>query len=123
MFGDFEAQRHWMELTLHRPMREWYTYSPDWWQLDCEWIVHLGALLCREELNVLDPPLSAYASWLCGRLYVIVSCPSGALLSHLIGDHNVARELIPILSQRSSSRSYTLCARRISRPLPTRTGH
>jgi alpha-1,3-glucosyltransferase len=84
MFGDFEAQRHWMELTLHLPMREWYTFSPEWWQLDCERTVHLGALPCRNELNilnVLDPPLSAYASWLCGRLYVIVSCPAAALLS------------------------------------------
>jgi hypothetical protein len=23
-FGDYEAQRHWMELTLHTPLREWY---------------------------------------------------------------------------------------------------
>jgi alpha-1,3-glucosyltransferase len=80
MFGDFEAQRHWMELPLHLPTREWYTYSPEWWQLDCELIAYLGAPLGGAELNVLDPPLSAYASWLCGRLYVIVSCPAAALL-------------------------------------------
>ncbi|ORX35940.1 glucosyltransferase [Kockovaella imperatae] len=49
MFGDFEAQRHWMEITLHRPMKEWYTYAPDWWLLDY-------------------PPLTAYASWLCGKI-------------------------------------------------------
>lgn len=36
MYGDFEAQRHWMEITIHKPMREWYTYGPEWWQLDCE---------------------------------------------------------------------------------------
>ena len=23
MFGDFEAQRHWMELTVHLPVTEW----------------------------------------------------------------------------------------------------
>ena len=23
MFGDFEAQRHWMELTVHLPVNEW----------------------------------------------------------------------------------------------------
>ncbi|CAD6574593.1 MAG: Glucosyltransferase-like protein [Tremellales sp. Tagirdzhanova-0007] len=49
MFGDFEAQRHWMEVTIHRPMGEWYSYAPDWWLLDY-------------------PPLTGYASWLCGRI-------------------------------------------------------
>ena len=24
MFGDFEAQRHWMEITQHLPMNKWY---------------------------------------------------------------------------------------------------
>ena len=38
MFGDFEAQRHWMEVTIHRPMGEWYSYAPDWWLLDCRLI-------------------------------------------------------------------------------------
>jgi hypothetical protein len=23
MFGDFEAQRHWMELAVHLPINEW----------------------------------------------------------------------------------------------------
>ena len=27
MFGDFEAQRHWMEITQHLPVREWYWYD------------------------------------------------------------------------------------------------
>ena len=39
LFGDFEAQRHWMDVTVHRPMKEWYTYAPDWWLLDCELIL------------------------------------------------------------------------------------
>ncbi|KAG0230842.1 Glucosyltransferase-like protein [Actinomortierella wolfii] len=33
-FGDYEAQRHWMELTLHRPVREWYCgdkINPEWY--------------------------------------------------------------------------------------------
>ncbi|KAF8950940.1 Glucosyltransferase-like protein [Haplosporangium bisporale] len=30
-FGDYEAQRHWMELTLHRPIREWGNLiNTDW---------------------------------------------------------------------------------------------
>ncbi|PBK99372.1 hypothetical protein ARMGADRAFT_1059545 [Armillaria gallica] len=44
---DFEAQRHWMEITLHLLPREWYWYELEWWGLDY-------------------PPLTAYVSWLCG---------------------------------------------------------
>ncbi|KAJ7672726.1 ALG6, ALG8 glycosyltransferase family-domain-containing protein [Mycena rosella] len=47
MFGDYEAQRHWMELTIHLPIRRWYTYDSQYWGLDY-------------------PPLTAYVSWLCG---------------------------------------------------------
>ncbi|KAI9465420.1 glycosyltransferase family 57 protein [Lactarius psammicola] len=49
MFGDYEAQRHWMELTNHLPMRQWYTYDLQYWGLDY-------------------PPLTAYHSWLCGKI-------------------------------------------------------
>ncbi|KDQ62345.1 glycosyltransferase family 57 protein [Jaapia argillacea MUCL 33604] len=47
MFGDYEAQRHWMELTIHLPISEWYKYDLQYWGLDY-------------------PPLTAYVSWLCG---------------------------------------------------------
>ncbi|KAJ7644149.1 glycosyltransferase family 57 protein [Roridomyces roridus] len=47
MFGDYEAQRHWMELTIHLPIRRWYTYDLQYWGLDY-------------------PPLTAYVSWICG---------------------------------------------------------
>ncbi|KIP08071.1 glycosyltransferase family 57 protein [Phlebiopsis gigantea 11061_1 CR5-6] len=47
MFGDYEAQRHWMELTIHLPTNKWYTYDLQYWGLDY-------------------PPLTAYVSWLCG---------------------------------------------------------
>ena len=50
MHGDFEAQRHWMELTAHLPMRSWYFHDLQWWGLDY-------------------PPLTAYHSWLCGKMY------------------------------------------------------
>eukprot|EP00271_Cylindrocystis_brebissonii_P014186 TRINITY_DN35456_c0_g1_i1.p1 TRINITY_DN35456_c0_g1~~TRINITY_DN35456_c0_g1_i1.p1 ORF type:complete len:541 (+),score=52.67 TRINITY_DN35456_c0_g1_i1:285-1907(+) len=50
-FGDYEAQRHWMEVTLHTPIREWYAETPDnplsYWGLDY-------------------PPLTAYQSYLHG---------------------------------------------------------
>ncbi|OBA26306.1 ALG6, ALG8 glycosyltransferase, partial [Hanseniaspora valbyensis NRRL Y-1626] len=34
MFGDFEAQRHWLELTLNLPMKDWYFYDLQYWGLD-----------------------------------------------------------------------------------------
>ena len=43
MHGDFEAQRHWLELTLHVPLKEWYFHDLQWWGLDY-------------------PPLTAYTS-------------------------------------------------------------
>lgn len=52
-FGDYEAQRHWMELTYNLPTSEWYAPSKfndiNWWKLDY-------------------PPGSAYISWVCGVL-------------------------------------------------------
>ena len=57
MFGDYEAQRHWMELTNHLPLRQWYTYDLQYWGLDY-------------------PPLTAYHSWLCGKMCVVDLPPS-----------------------------------------------
>lgn len=49
MFGDFEAQRHWLEVTFHLPIEDWYRHTPQndlqYWGLDY-------------------PPLTAYVSWL-----------------------------------------------------------
>ncbi|CAG8727448.1 12876_t:CDS:2, partial [Racocetra persica] len=53
MYGDYEAQRHWMELTLHVPINQWYYYDLDWWGLDY-------------------PPLTAYVSWICGKIGYIL---------------------------------------------------
>lgn len=52
MHGDFEAQRHWMELTIHLPTFKWYTYDLQYWGLDY-------------------PPLTAYHSWLSGKMCVV----------------------------------------------------
>ena len=53
MYGDFEAQRHWMEVTWHLPLADWYRATPDndlqYWGLDY-------------------PPLTAYVSWALGGL-------------------------------------------------------
>lgn len=49
IFGDYEAQRHWMEITIHLPLQQWYKYDLPYWGLDY-------------------PPLTAYVSWLCGEM-------------------------------------------------------
>lgn len=55
MYGDFEAQRHWIELTLHLPPERWYRYDLGYWGLDY-------------------PPLTGWVSLLCG--YVAQRFPS-----------------------------------------------
>ncbi|CAI5755618.1 unnamed protein product [Candida verbasci] len=49
MFGDFEAQRHWMELTINLPISEWYYFDLQYWGLDY-------------------PPLTAYHSYFLGMI-------------------------------------------------------
>ncbi|CAL9044052.1 unnamed protein product [Musa banksii] len=65
MYGDYEAQRHWMEITLHTPAAEWYrnTTANDiaYWGLDY-------------------PPLTAYQS-LAHALLINVSLPQSLALS------------------------------------------
>ncbi|XP_014673327.1 PREDICTED: dolichyl pyrophosphate Man9GlcNAc2 alpha-1,3-glucosyltransferase-like [Priapulus caudatus] len=53
MFGDYEAQRHWMEITQNLPAEEWFVNSSRndlmYWGIDY-------------------PPLTAYHSWICGHI-------------------------------------------------------
>ena len=55
MFGDYEAQRHWMEITTNLDINEWYINSTSndllYWGLDY-------------------PPLTAYHSYLNGLMWV-----------------------------------------------------
>ncbi|KAJ2573833.1 Glucosyltransferase-like protein [Coemansia sp. RSA 1807] len=49
LYGDYEAQRHWMEITTNLPVSQWYSYDLQYWGLDY-------------------PPLTAFQSWLCGAV-------------------------------------------------------
>lgn len=57
LYGDFEAQRHWMELTANLPSSLWYKDTvetdPAYWKLDY-------------------PPLTAWHSYLCGVISEII---------------------------------------------------
>ncbi|KAL6092897.1 hypothetical protein STEG23_028253 [Scotinomys teguina] len=66
MFGDYEAQRHWQEITFNLPVKEWYFNSSDnnlqYWGLDY-------------------PPLTAYHSLLCAYVFeslIKIACTVGA---------------------------------------------
>jgi hypothetical protein len=58
MFGDFEAQRHWLEVATNLPLGEWYINTTrnnlQYWGLDY-------------------PPLTAYHSWLMGRVAAVIT--------------------------------------------------
>ncbi|XP_011298859.1 dolichyl pyrophosphate Man9GlcNAc2 alpha-1,3-glucosyltransferase [Fopius arisanus] len=53
MYGDYEAQRHWQEITVHVPLKDWYRNTTnndlEYWGLDY-------------------PPLTAYHSLLLGKM-------------------------------------------------------
>lgn len=68
MFGDYEAQRHWMEITTWLPISQWYFYDLQWWGLDY-------------------PPLTAYHSWLCGKIGSLID-PSWFALDTSRGNHD-----------------------------------
>ncbi|CAM4593954.1 unnamed protein product [Lepidochelys olivacea] len=57
MYGDYEAQRHWQEVTYNLPIKEWYFNTSDnnlqYWGLDY-------------------PPLTAYHSLLCAYIAKLV---------------------------------------------------
>eukprot|EP00951_Prasinocladus_malaysianus_P048170 scaffold655430_cov70-Prasinocladus_malaysianus.AAC.1 len=63
-YGDYEAQRHWMEITINTPPSQWYidTVSNNltYWGLDY-------------------PPLSAYQSWVYGKAISLVEPEAVAL--------------------------------------------
>ena len=62
MHGDFEAQRHWMEITQYLPASMWYFYDLPYWGLDY-------------------PPLTAYHSWICGKIGSLINSEWFALYS------------------------------------------
>ncbi|KAG6042068.1 hypothetical protein E4U41_006189 [Claviceps citrina] len=62
MFGDYEAQRHWMEVTTQLPISQWYFHDLQWWGLDY-------------------PPLTAYHSWVMGKIGGLVEPAWFALFS------------------------------------------
>lgn len=59
MFGDYEAQRHWQEITLNLPVKQWYFNSSDnnlqYWGLDYPPLTAYHSLLCAYVAEFINP--------------------------------------------------------------------
>uniref|UniRef100_A0ABK0M2P0 Alpha-1,3-glucosyltransferase n=1 Tax=Rattus norvegicus TaxID=10116 RepID=A0ABK0M2P0_RAT len=59
MFGDYEAQRHWQEITLNLPVKQWYFNSSDnnlqYWGLDYPPLTAYHSLLCAYVAKFINP--------------------------------------------------------------------
>ncbi|XP_026969772.1 dolichyl pyrophosphate Man9GlcNAc2 alpha-1,3-glucosyltransferase isoform X4 [Sagmatias obliquidens] len=59
MFGDYEAQRHWQEITINLPIKQWYFNSSDnnlqYWGLDYPPLTAYHSLLCAYVAKFINP--------------------------------------------------------------------
>ncbi|CDQ84262.1 unnamed protein product [Oncorhynchus mykiss] len=59
MFGDYEAQRHWQEVTYNLPVHEWYFNTTDnnlnYWGLDYPPLTAYHSLLCAHVAKLINP--------------------------------------------------------------------
>ncbi|XP_036899365.1 dolichyl pyrophosphate Man9GlcNAc2 alpha-1,3-glucosyltransferase [Sturnira hondurensis] len=59
MFGDYEAQRHWQEITFNLPVNQWYFNSSDnnllYWGLDYPPLTAYHSLLCAYVAKMINP--------------------------------------------------------------------
>ncbi|KAM4022826.1 dolichyl pyrophosphate Man9GlcNAc2 alpha-1,3-glucosyltransferase isoform 1-T1 [Anomaloglossus baeobatrachus] len=66
MYGDYEAQRHWQEVTLNLPVKQWYFNSSDndllYWGLDYPPLTAYHSLLCGYIARMIDPEWVALTS-------------------------------------------------------------
>ncbi|KAJ3355196.1 Glucosyltransferase-like protein [Allomyces javanicus] len=70
LFGDLEAQRHWLEITWHLPPSQWYHYDQKFWGLDY-------------------PPLTAFFSYVFGAIAHFID-PSWVALDKSRGNEDPA---------------------------------
>jgi alpha-1,3-glucosyltransferase len=75
LHGDFEAQRHWMELSAELPVSLWYAYDLPYWGLDY-------------------PPLTALHSLVLGKLGVLVAPASFAFESSRGAEDAVTKQFM-----------------------------
>lgn len=63
MFGDYEAQRHWLEITHHLPITQWYFHDLHYWGLDYPPLTAFHSKLLGLFGHLIDPSyVELYAS-------------------------------------------------------------
>ncbi|KAM9129254.1 dolichyl pyrophosphate Man9GlcNAc2 alpha-1,3-glucosyltransferase [Pangshura tecta] len=59
MYGDYEAQRHWQEVTYNLPIKQWYFNTTDnnlqYWGLDYPPLTAYHSLLCAYVAKLINP--------------------------------------------------------------------
>ncbi|XP_072295016.1 dolichyl pyrophosphate Man9GlcNAc2 alpha-1,3-glucosyltransferase [Eucyclogobius newberryi] len=59
MFGDYEAQRHWQEVTYNLPLQQWYFNTSDndlnYWGLDYPPLTAYHSLICAYVAKAINP--------------------------------------------------------------------
>nr|XP_061791260.1 dolichyl pyrophosphate Man9GlcNAc2 alpha-1,3-glucosyltransferase-like [Nerophis lumbriciformis] len=59
IFGDYEAQRHWQEITYNLPVHEWYFNTTDndlnYWGLDYPPLTAYHSLICAHIAQIINP--------------------------------------------------------------------
>ncbi|KAI9294103.1 ALG6, ALG8 glycosyltransferase [Neoconidiobolus thromboides FSU 785] len=55
LYGDFEAQRHWLEITLNLKPKTWYFYDLQYWGLDYPPVTGYHSLLLAKIGNYINP--------------------------------------------------------------------
>lgn len=59
MFGDYEAQRHWQEVTYNLPVQDWYFNTTEndlnYWGLDYPPLTAYHSLLCAHVAKLINP--------------------------------------------------------------------
>ncbi|XP_054240351.1 dolichyl pyrophosphate Man9GlcNAc2 alpha-1,3-glucosyltransferase [Indicator indicator] len=59
MYGDYEAQRHWQEVTYNLPIRQWYFNTSDnnlmYWGLDYPPLTAYHSLMCAYIAKLINP--------------------------------------------------------------------
>lgn len=59
MFGDYEAQRHWQEVTYNLPVQQWYFNTTDndlyYWGLDYPPLTAYHSLICAYVAKIINP--------------------------------------------------------------------
>ncbi|KAA1101668.1 Glucosyltransferase-like protein [Puccinia graminis f. sp. tritici] len=55
LFGDLEAQRHWMAVTVELKLKQWYSFDLEYWGLDYPPLTAYHSLLLGYVARIIDP--------------------------------------------------------------------